>query len=120
MAIDALKINDMVFYAFHGLESCEKAQGQRFEVDVELALDLSHAGNSDRIEDTIDVNAVYEIIEEVVLEGDFNLVEAVAEHIAASLLNKVNINEVRVRVRKPHAPLKGLTGGIEVEIQRTA
>lgn len=120
MAIDTLKIKNLVFYAYHGLETSEKEQGQRFEIDVELGLDLSRAGKSDKIEDTIDVNLVYEIVEEVVLEGDFDLVEAVAEHIAFSLLNKIQIEEVNVRVRKPHAPLKGLTDGVEVEIRRTA
>lgn len=120
MAIDTLKIKNMVFYAYHGLESTEKEKGQRFEIDIELGLDLSRAGKSDRLEDTIDSNLVYEIAEEVVLEGDFNLVEAIAEHIAFVLLNKLPIEEALVRVRKPHAPMKGLTGGIEVEITRKA
>jgi len=118
MAIDTLKIKNMVFYAYHGLESSEREKGQRFEIDVELGFDLSAAGKSDQIDDTIDSNLVYEIVEEIVLEGDFNLVEAIAEHIAFALLNKLRIEEALVRVRKPHAPMKGLTGGIEVEITR--
>ena len=56
----------MTFFAYHGLESSEKEKGQRFEVDAELYLDLSKAGKSDQIADTIDSNVVYEIIEEVV------------------------------------------------------
>ena len=120
MSTDSLKIMDMIFFAYHGLESCEKEKGQQFEVDVDMGLDLSVAGKSDQIEDTVDVNDVYRLIEEVVLEGEFNLVEAVAEHIAYVLLSKLQIKHVLVRVRKPHAPLKGLTSGIEVEIQRRA
>jgi dihydroneopterin aldolase len=118
MASDLLKISKMTFYAYHGLHNEEKLKGQQFEVDVIAKLDLTNAGHSDNLEDTIDVNLIYDLVEEIILEGDFNLLEAIAEHIAAALLDKLKIEEVQVCVRKPHAPIRGISAGIEVEITR--
>jgi len=119
MANDILKVKNMVFYAYHGLQSEERIRGQRFEVDVEAILDLNVAGHSDKLEDTVDVDLIYDIVEEIILEGDFNLLEAIAEHIAEALLNKLKISAVLVRARKPQAPIRGIAAGIEVEIRRT-
>ncbi len=117
---DVLKVKNMVFYAYHGLRSDDKLKGQQFEVDVEARLDLRPSGASDCVDDTVDVNLLYDIVEEVVLEGDFNLLEAIAEHVAEALLNKLKIEEVLVRVRKPHPPIRGIASEIEVEIVRKA
>ena len=108
----------MLFYAYHGLQGEERVHGQQFEVDVEAILDLKAAGQSDKLEDTIDVNLIYDIVEEIILEGDFNLLETIAEHIAEALLDKLKISAVLVRARKPQAPVRGITAGIEVEIRR--
>lgn len=118
--LDMLKVKNMVFYAYHGLRSEDKLKGQQFEVDVEARLDLQPSGVSDSVDDTVDVNVLYDIVEEVVLEGDFNLLEAIAEHIAEAILSKFKIEEVLVRVRKPHSPIRGIASGIEVEIIRKA
>lgn len=119
MASDILRINNMLFYAYHGIHNEEKIRGQQFAVDVEAVLDLSIAGHSDNLENTIDVNMVYDIVEETLLEGEFNLLEAVAEHIAEALLDRLKIEAVTVKVRKPNAPIQGITAGIEVEIKRS-
>ena len=118
MANDVIRINNIVFFAYHGVEEAEKRQGQRFEVDVELVLDLQKAGRSDKLGDTIDYRQVYELVEEIVVEGDYNLIEAIAEDIAAAILKKFSVEEVVVRVRKPQVPLRGLSDGVEVEIVR--
>jgi hypothetical protein len=46
------------------------------------------------------------------------LIETVAERIAASVLGEFPVVEVLVRVRKPHAPLKGFFADAAVEIRR--
>ncbi|MCD6165317.1 dihydroneopterin aldolase [candidate division KSB1 bacterium] len=118
MAKDMIRISNMVFFAYHGLEEVEKQSGQRFEVDVELILDLQKAGRSDNLNNTVDYRRVYEVVEEIVIEGDYNLLEAIAEDIAAAILKKFRVEEVVVRVRKPQVPLPGLSDGVEVEIVR--
>lgn len=120
MNYDVIRINNMVFHAFHGVEESEKIEGQRYEVDVELFLDLRKPARSDQLEDTIDYREVYEVVEEIVVEGEYNLVETMAEDMASSILDKFNVKEVLVRVRKPHVPLRGISDGVEIEIRRQA
>lgn len=115
---DKLKVLGMTFHAFHGVSELEKESGQRFEVDVELILDLTMAGRTDLIEHTIDVRDVYATVEEVVMEGDFNLIEAMAQRIADVLFDRFDVHKVLVRIAKPHAALGGIARGAEVEIVR--
>lgn len=116
--VDVIRINNMLFYAYHGVDDGERDSGQRFEVDVEMALDLRLPGQTDRLRDTVDARDVYRIVEEVVVQGEFYLVEALAESIASALLENFSIIEVVVRVRKPFAPIPGISDGIEVEVSR--
>ncbi|HNW59738.1 MAG TPA: dihydroneopterin aldolase [bacterium] len=118
MEHDLLRVLGMTFHAYHGLGHEEIKNGQRFEVDVELWCDAAAAGHSDRLQDTIDVRQVYNLVQGVVVERRFFLIEAVAEHIASGLLERFPAAAVKVRVRKPFAPLGGLADGTEIEITR--
>ncbi|MBN2355133.1 dihydroneopterin aldolase [candidate division KSB1 bacterium] len=118
MSQDHLRILGMIFHAYHGLEQDEIKNGQRFEVDVDLIFDATPAAKTDRIKDTIDVRQVYLLVQDVVLQDRFYLIEAVSEHIAQRILEKFPVQEVTVRVRKPFAPLGGLANGTEIEIVR--
>ncbi len=116
--LDVIRVSGMTFYAYHGTTPAERQLGQRFEVDVELFVNTYTAGHTDALEDTIDYVKVYEIVEEIVLEGEFNLIEAIAEAIAEALLRRLPTEMVQVRVRKPNVAIPGITGGVEVEIIR--
>ena len=63
--LDVIRLNNMIFYGYHGVKDAEKHYGQRFEVDAELFLDLHKAGQSDQLSDTVDYSNVYQIIEEI-------------------------------------------------------
>ncbi|MFQ5770814.1 MAG: dihydroneopterin aldolase, partial [bacterium] len=98
----------------------EREIGQRFEVDVELKTDCRAAVKSDRLRDTVDLKAVFVTVKKVVSNGKFLLLETMANRIAQSILAEFNgVDEVLVRVRKPHAPIPGIQDGIEVEIVRS-
>ncbi len=120
MAGDVLRLNKMVFHAFHGVWDEEREVGQRFEVDIAIFSDFREAGASDRLKDTIDLYKLYDTVEKVVTRRTFKLVEALAENIAETLLKKFPISKLQVRVRKPNSPIRGITDGIEVEIVREA
>lgn len=115
---DIIRLNNMMFYAYHGVEPSEKQMGQRFEVDVELFLELTKAGHSDQLSDTVDYTHVYQAIEEIMLESDFNLLEALAEEISQTIIERFPVTATTVRVRKPHVSLRGIADGVEVEITR--
>lgn len=115
---DKIVIRDMHFYGYHGVFDSERELGQRFEVDVELHLDLRVIGRSDDLEMTVNYVDVYTIVKELVEEREFHLVEGLAEAIAEEILTAYDLERVVIRVRKPHAPIGGVTAGVEVEIER--
>ncbi|HEX5590502.1 MAG TPA: dihydroneopterin aldolase [Candidatus Limnocylindrales bacterium] len=116
---DRIVLDGMVFQARHGVHDHEKVTAQRFEVDVELRLDLQPAGLEDDLERTLDYGRVYETVRTIVESTTFNLIEALAEAIAHELLADFPaLEEVVVRVRKPEVQLGGPLGSAGVQIRR--
>jgi dihydroneopterin aldolase len=116
---DRILLDGMVFQARHGVFDHEKVTAQRFEVDVELHLDLQPAGLEDDLARTLDYAKVYETVRAIVESTTFNLIEALAEAIAHELLaDFAGLEEVVVRVRKPEIKLGGPLAFAGVQIRR--
>lgn len=119
MAEDRIILQGMMFYGYHGVNPEERELGQRFVVDLELEKDLSAAGLSDDLTQTVNYASAYKLAREVVEGQPCNLIETVAERLATALLSRLSIDGVRVRVRKPWAPVKGsVLDSVAVEIVR--
>lgn len=116
--LDKIRLTHMVIYAHHGAHEEERTLGQRFEIDVELALDAERAAAEDRLDLCIDYAKVYHKINEAVTEKNFYLIEALAQYIAEKILHDFDVAEVKVLVRKPSVPIKGSIKHVEVEITR--
>lgn len=116
---DRIVLANMVFEARHGVLDWEKAEPQRFEVDVELSLDVQPAALGDDLTRTVDYRGVYAAVRQVVESTTFNLIEALAEAIAHEVLGEQPlVEEVVVRVRKPGVQLGGPLDHAAVEIRR--
>jgi 7,8-dihydroneopterin aldolase/epimerase/oxygenase len=116
---DRIVLSNMVFQARHGVAEREKVAPQRFEVDVELVLDLQPAGLEDDIERTVDYGVVYQTIRQIVESTTYNLIEALAEAICHEVLTGHEVvREVVVRVRKPDVRLGGPLAYAGVEVRR--
>ena len=107
-ATDEILLEGMRFYAYHGVNPEEQALGQRFTVDVILVVDLRRAGQSDELAHTVSYSAVYKVVRRIVEGEPRQLIEAVAEKIAATILGEFPpVARVTVTVRKPEVPMKG-------------
>jgi len=116
---DRIVLSNMVFLARHGVAAREKVEAQRFEIDVELGLDLQPAAVEDDLERTVDYGPVYETVRQIVESTTYNLIEALAEAICHELLGEFSpVREVVVRVRKPEVRLGGPLAYAAVEIRR--
>ena len=116
---DRIVLAGMTFQARHGVADWEKVEAQRFEVDVELILDVQPAGLDDDLSRTVDYRSVYAITRQIVESTTFNLIEALAEAIAQEVLGgHPQLDEVVVRVRKPQVRLDGPLSYSGVEIRR--
>jgi dihydroneopterin aldolase len=116
--MDRILLEGMAFIGRHGVFPAERELGARFVVDVEMGADLSQAGASDRLEDTVNYAHAYRLVQEVVQGEPCHLIEAVAERIAARLLCLDRVRQVRVRVSK-RPPLEGEFRSFAVEVTRS-
>jgi dihydroneopterin aldolase len=117
-ALDVIRLRRMVFYAYHGQTAAERETGRRFEVDLELRLDLSTPVLTDDLSDTVDYSRLYKVVKRIV-EGDGRkLLETLAGAIANAVLSGFAVEEVTVRVRKAMPPLPGTVDFVEVELTR--
>lgn len=112
-------MQNMMFYGFHGVFEYERVHGQRFYVDVDMKVNMQHAGQSDDLADAVDYTAVYSEVKDVVENRRFKLLEALASTIADNILVKFSsVNEITVRVRKPGVPIPGQLDFIQIEVTR--
>ena len=98
MARDKIQLVGMVFYGFHGIDPAEQELGQRFVVDLEVQRDLSDAGLSDDLRDTVNYSRMYGMVKEVMEGNSRKLLENLAETIARRILQDF---DVRVKNRLP-------------------
>lgn len=115
---DRIVLTGMAFQARHGVHEHEQLVPQRFEVDLELGLDLRSAAATDDLAATVDYAAVYELVRSVVEGERLRLIEALAGAIAERVLAAYPVDEVTVRVRKPEVRLGGPLDHAGVEIRR--
>lgn len=119
---DRIVLRDMRFMGRHGVNPEEQLTPQRFEVDVELVLNLQPAGVDDDLAQTVDYARVYETARQIVESTTYHLIEALAEAIAHEILAEWSADgrllEVGVRVRKPDVKLGGPLAWAGVEIWR--
>lgn len=119
MGRDKLLLRGLRLFGRHGVLKSERELGQKFVVDMEVQTDVSKAGETDDMKDTINYVAMYDIAKRVVQGAPKHLVESVASEIANDVLREIEgVDEVRVRVMKPHVALPAVSDGIGVEICR--
>lgn len=102
----------------HGVLPEEQARPQPFEVDVELAVDLAAAGESDALDDTVDYAAVSEAISRVVASERYHLLERLGTRIAEVCRQDERVTGVVVTVRKLHPPVRAMVDHVAVRIEQ--
>lgn len=117
--VDKIYVNQMEFYGYHGVFPEETKLGQRFIVDVIVETDLSKAGHSDHLDDSINYGEIFEVVKGIVEGKPFKLIEAIAERITGELLARFStIQTCTVKVIKPNPPIPGIYNSVAVEITR--
>jgi len=116
--MDCIQLTGIRSYGYTGALPEEQVLGQWFEVDLILWLDLQPAGQSDRLEDTLDYRGVITMVQQLVKTARFALLERLATAIADSILNWQSIEQVQVRLTKLAAPIPDFTGQVTIELIR--
>ena len=107
----------MEFYAYHGHFEVEKVVGNRFLVDLKIEADLSKAGQTDKLADTLDYQKAYLVVkEEMAVSSD--LLEHVCQRIISRI--KIEFTEVQiatVKVSKMNPPMGGQIEKVSVTME---
>ncbi|WP_159617312.1 dihydroneopterin aldolase [Arthrobacter zhaoguopingii] len=117
--LDAVSLTGISAIGHHGVFDFERRDGQPFLVDVVLHLDLRPAGTSDDLTRTAHYGEVAELVSAIVAGEPFQLIEALAETIAAEILARYPVEAVDVTVHKPKAPIPVPFGDVAVTIHRS-
>ena len=116
-----IRLKNIQLFGCHGVSDKEKNNEQKFDIDVEMSIDLKEEIRADDINKTVDYSSVYDKVEGVFYEKKYNLIETLANQIASCLIsNFSSVAYCKVIVRKPDAPIKGIVDTIEVEVMQYA
>ena len=117
--MDRIYIKGLDVYAYHGVMPKEKRDGQRFVLDITLDCDLSKAGRTDRLEDTVDYTAVMDAAVQAMTGNSYDLIERAASRTAEAILRaEEKVEKVTLCLRKPEAPIDKIFDYVAVEITR--
>jgi dihydroneopterin aldolase/D-erythro-7,8-dihydroneopterin triphosphate epimerase len=116
--VDRIHIRDLMLRCVVGVTPEERRDKQDVVINVILHADLRRAGQSDRIEDTVDYKAVKRRVIAAVESSAFRLVERMAERIAEACLAEPRVRKVEVSVEKPGALRFARSVGVEIVRER--
>jgi dihydroneopterin aldolase len=102
----------------HGCLPAERELGQEFVVDVVLGLDMRPAAAQDDLSRTVDYGTLAGRLVSLIEGPPVNLIETLAERLAAICLDQENVDEVEVTVHKPSAPVPHPFTDVSVTIHR--
>ncbi|HKL37248.1 MAG TPA: dihydroneopterin aldolase [Bacteroidales bacterium] len=113
-----IHLEDMEFYAFHGHFKEEQIVGNRFLVNLTLKTDMVKAGQSDNLEDALNYQTAYEIVQE-----EMNKKSHLLEHIARRILDALykrfdTLKHAHIKVSKMNPPMGGKMESVSVTMER--
>ena len=102
-----IELENMKFYAHHGVLKQERINGNEYLVTVRLKIDLSMALISDNLPSTINYAEVYDVIRK-----EFNIKSDLIEHLAGRIIRSIHVNwsqieEIHLKLSKLNPPIKG-------------
>ena len=96
---DVILLEGIQIPAALGVTAAERRMRRPVTLDIEVERDLTAAGRSDRIRQTINYKRVFDVAEDVAGNQEHKLVEALGQRIADTVLEKFQVDAVTVTVR---------------------
>lgn len=118
--MDKIIIKGLRVFARHGVNEEETVFGQHFVLDIEAQADLTRAGLTDELDDTVSYAQIIKTARRVMTEQNDKLLERAARRVADALLAEFDrIEAVKIRLMKPDAPIKAEFDYVAIETERT-
>jgi len=113
--MDTIRIQGLEVGTVIGVNDWERRFRQTVVLDLDIGVDAARAAASDRIEDTLNYRDVSHRVRDFVAEAGVQLVETLAERVAALIMGEFGVPWVRVEVRKPGALRGAREVGVVIE-----
>ncbi len=113
--MDKIFLSELKIETVIGIWEWERKIRQTVVVDLEMSADIAKAAATDSVEDTLNYKSVAKRIQQFVEESSFQLVETLAEKIAAIVRDEFGVQWVKVRVNKPGAIRGSRDVGVIIE-----
>nr|WP_209706805.1 dihydropteroate synthase [Leucobacter exalbidus] len=115
---DRITLTGLEVFAHHGVFDFEREAGQKFIIDAEVAVNLHAAAAGDELGQTVHYGELADAIAEAVRRDPVDLIETVAERVAAVALSFAGVREARITVHKPDAPIAETFADVSVTVVR--
>ena len=115
---DRIELRGLRVLGRHGALEGEQDTAQPFEVDLEIEAELREAARDDDLAKTVDYSLVVETALAIVSRHRYHLLEALAEAIAAGILEIPAVQAVTVSVRKLRPPVAADMSSAGVRLRR--
>ena len=113
---NTIKLDNLTFFAFHGINKEEIEEGQFFLLDLTVSYNLDDS--SDSIFSTIDYIDLYKVIKFSFIEKRFNLLESLGNKLIVDIKNKYkSIYYIKINIKKPSIIIDSTKDFINVEIE---
>ena len=107
----------MEFFAYHGCFKEEQVIGTKFSIDLFLKVDTGRAEQSDKLKDTVNYQAVYELIKKE-MDSKSNLLEHVGRRVLEGIRAAFpQIESAKIKIRKLNPPLGGKMDFVSLELE---
>ena len=116
---DQIHLKNIEVYCRLGVYEEERERGQCVHIDLKLDLDLSDAGRSDNVQDTINYVDISLAVQDVTMSKPYHLIEHLCTEICADLLKRfTKVQAVTIELHKPVINAKWFTGNASVKMKR--
>lgn len=117
--MDKILVRGLKIFAYHGVNSEEKEDGQNFIFDIDAVVDLRLPCRSDNVDDTVSYAKIIKETVKIFTAQKDDLLERAAERVAQGLFERFEkIQSLRILLKKPEAPIKADFDYVGVEIFR--
>ena len=118
---DAIELRGLRLVGVVGVLPEERDRPQPLELDLDVQVDLTAAGLSDALADTVDYGALCALAQDVVGRGAPKLLEHLAADLADAVLaadGRIDAVEVALRKLRPPVPQDLATSGVRIRRHR--
>jgi len=113
-----ITLENMEFHAYHGCLEHEKELGNTFRVTVSMELDTSIAGRTDKLDETLNYQLVYDVVKRE-MEIPSQLIEHAAQRIIEAVFGQfTQIQMLKVQLSKLNPPLGGKVECVTIDIEK--